>query len=103
MAPIAAPNAEPPPIATTFRLLCDGPVWPERFVESVYDFPFTSTEVSLSHNFAGVFRRPEGCTLATFSVALEPFGMAVLPLTTTFEATVPVSFSPTFALLELTD
>src|SRR5262249_29009842 len=61
------------------------------------------TERSRSHNFAGVERRPEACTLATVNFAAEPFGITTLPPTFTSFATLPGMLSPTFAVLELTD
>ncbi|PYV30352.1 MAG: hypothetical protein DMG09_27680 [Acidobacteria bacterium] len=60
-------------------------------------------ESILSHSFAGVFRRPDCCTLATESVALDPLGITTLPPTTTSFETLPAAFCPVLASLELTD
>ncbi|PYU15140.1 MAG: hypothetical protein DMG29_07765 [Acidobacteria bacterium] len=63
----------------------------------------TSIVSTLSQSFAGVFKCPEACTLATEQEPFEPFGITVLPPTTTFWATVQSTFWPVLASFELTD
>src|SRR5215471_18179935 len=101
--PISAPAPAPPPMNTVSRLALLPAVCPARDVETAMVFPFTVTERKRSHNFAGVERRPDGCTLATTSFAAEPFGIINLPPTVTSLETLPLTLCPTFAVFELTD
>src|SRR5712691_7175183 len=60
-------------------------------------------ESIFNQSFAGVVRRPEAWAFATDNETFDPLGITVLPFTTTSFATLPSTFWPTLASLELTD